>query len=82
MNKKPTIDISIGKDGKVKVKVHGVSGKECTNLTDAIAKIIGREESRMLTSEYRQGSALTSGLTSGLASGDGNVQKTSVRGIL
>jgi hypothetical protein len=54
MFKKPTIDITIDADGKVKVKVHGVSGKECTNLTDAIAKIVGREESRSLTSEYHQ----------------------------
>ncbi|MBS0198291.1 MAG: DUF2997 domain-containing protein [Planctomycetes bacterium] len=50
--KKPTIDISIGKDGKVKIKVHGVSGKECLALTEAVAKIIGKEESRQLTSEY------------------------------
>ncbi len=71
MKKQPTIDISIGKDGTVKVKVHGVSGKECTDLTDAIATIVGREESRMLTSEYRQSSVVVSG--------DGAAQKASVR---
>lgn len=54
MAKKASIDITIGKDGKVKIKVHGVSGKECTDLTDAVAKIVGREESRMFTAEYRQ----------------------------
>lgn len=53
--KKPSLDISIGKDGKVSVKVHGVSGPECLRLTDAIAKIIGHEESRSLTSEYYGG---------------------------
>jgi hypothetical protein len=53
--KKPTIDISIGKDGKVRIKVHGVSGQECVRLTDAIAQIVGREESREMTSEFYGG---------------------------
>lgn len=49
---KPQFDISIGKDGKVKIKVHGVSGKECLAITDMLRQIVGREESRQLTSEY------------------------------
>jgi hypothetical protein len=49
---KPEFDITIGKDGKVKVKVHGVSGKECTDLTDMLRQIVGKEESRQLTGEY------------------------------
>ncbi len=49
---KPEFDITIGKDGKVRIKVHGVSGKECTDLTDMLRQIVGKEESRQLTSEY------------------------------
>lgn len=45
-------DISIGKDGQVKVKVHGSSGEECMKLSDMIRDIIGREESRERTSEF------------------------------
>lgn len=48
----PEFDISIGKDGKVKVTVHGVSGSRCLELTDALREILGREESRQLTPEY------------------------------
>jgi hypothetical protein len=49
---KPEFDITIGKDGKVKIKVHGVSGKECTDVTDMLRQIVGKEDSRQLTSEY------------------------------
>jgi hypothetical protein len=45
-------DIRIDKDGQVRVKVHGSSGEECMKLSDMIRDIIGREESRELTSEY------------------------------
>jgi hypothetical protein len=49
---KPEFDISIGKDGTVKIKVHGVSGKECIALTDMLKQIVGHEQSRTLTPEY------------------------------
>lgn len=48
----PEFDITIGRDGKVRIKVHGVSGKECLALTDMVKEILGREDSRTLTSEY------------------------------
>ncbi len=48
----PEFDISIGKDGKVTVRVHGVSGEECLQLSDMLKEIIGREESREMTSEF------------------------------
>lgn len=48
----PEFDITIGKDGKVRVKVSGVSGQECIELTEMLRDIVGREESRELTSEY------------------------------
>jgi hypothetical protein len=50
--KKPTFDITISKDGKVSVKVSGVSGRQCIELTDMLASIVGREDSRRLTDEY------------------------------
>lgn len=53
--KKPQFDITIAKDGSVKIKVSGVSGQECVKLTDMLAQMIGREESRSLTSEYLGG---------------------------
>lgn len=48
----PEFDITIGKDGKVKISVHGVSGKECVALTDMLRDIVGKEDSRSLTAEY------------------------------
>ena len=49
---KPEFDIAIGKDGKVTVKVHGVSGAECVALSDMLKQIVGHEDSRQLTPEY------------------------------
>lgn len=46
------LDITIGKNGQVRVKVHGSSGEQCMKLSDMIRDIIGREESRELTSEF------------------------------
>jgi hypothetical protein len=51
----PQFDITIGKDGKVAIKVHGVSGSKCLELSDMVKEIVGREESRKLTSEYYGG---------------------------
>ncbi|MHC4218643.1 MAG: DUF2997 domain-containing protein [Planctomycetota bacterium] len=48
----PELDITIGKDGKVRIRVSGVSGPKCLELTDMLRDIIGREESRDLTPEY------------------------------
>ncbi|HYE62368.1 MAG TPA: DUF2997 domain-containing protein [Phycisphaerales bacterium] len=53
--KKPQFDITIGKDGKVTVKVHGVSGSKCLELSDMVKQIVGHEESRTLTGEYYGG---------------------------
>ncbi len=49
---KPQFDITIQKDGNVRVKVSGASGEECLELTDMLRDIIGREDRRELTSEY------------------------------
>ena len=49
---RPEFEISIAKDGKVTVKVTGVSGGRCIELSDMLKQIVGHEESRQLTSEY------------------------------
>jgi hypothetical protein len=48
----PEFNISIGKDGQVRVKVSGASGEECVELTDMLRDMVGHEESRELTPEY------------------------------
>lgn len=48
----PEFDIRIDKAGKLTVRVSGVSGEECMRLSDMLAEIIGREDSREKTSEY------------------------------
>lgn len=53
--KVPEFDIVIGKDGKVRAKVRGASGAACMELSDLLAKIVGKQESRELTSEYYEG---------------------------
>jgi hypothetical protein len=46
------IEIEIGADGKVVVRTAGIKGPRCVDVAEAIARIIGREESRQLTDEY------------------------------
>ena len=48
----PEFDITIGKDGKLKLHVKGAKGAQCVALADLIRDIIGQEDSRQLTSEY------------------------------
>ena len=49
---RPEFDITIGKDGKLRVEVKGAHGAKCLELADLIRDIVGQEESRQLTSEY------------------------------
>ena len=48
----PEFDITIGKDGKLRVEVKGSAGKQCLELADLIRDIVGKEDSRELTTEY------------------------------
>ena len=48
----PEFEITIGKDGKVNVRVSGAEGAHCMKLADLIRDIVGKEQSRELTSEY------------------------------
>lgn len=54
MNGDEEIEIEISADGKVSVRTIGIKGPRCVDVAEAIAKIIGREESRVLTEEYHE----------------------------
>ena len=46
------IEIEISAAGKVVVRTLGIKGPRCLDVAEAIAQIVGREESRQLTDEY------------------------------
>ena len=46
------IEIEINALGKVTVRTKGIKGPRCLDVAELFAQIIGREESRQLTSEY------------------------------
>ena len=46
------IEIEISAQGKVTVRTKGIKGPRCLDVAELLAKIIGKEESRQLTSEY------------------------------
>jgi DUF2997 family protein len=46
------LEIEIGADGKVIVRTIGIKGTRCLDIAEAVARIVGREESRQLTDEY------------------------------
>ncbi len=46
------IEIEISPSGKVTVRTLGIKGKRCLDVAEALARVVGREESRELTSEY------------------------------
>jgi Protein of unknown function (DUF2997) len=48
------IEIEISADGKVTVRTLGIKGPRCLDIAEAIALIVGREESRTLTEEYHE----------------------------
>jgi hypothetical protein len=50
-------EIEISPDGKVTVRTIGVKGSECLDYAELFVQIIGREESRELTSEYYESEA-------------------------
>ena len=45
-------EITISPDGKVTVKTLGIKGGGCLDYADLFVQILGREESRQLTTEY------------------------------
>ncbi|HLA83557.1 MAG TPA: DUF2997 domain-containing protein [Thermoguttaceae bacterium] len=54
---KEELDIEISPSGKVTVKTIGIKGPRCLDLADFVARIVGRVESRELTSEYYETAA-------------------------
>jgi hypothetical protein len=46
------LEIEIGADGMVMVRTIGIKGTRCLDIAEAVARIVGREESRQLTDEY------------------------------
>jgi hypothetical protein len=45
-------EIEIDRQGKVTIRTIGIKGARCLDAAEALALLIGREESRQLTSEY------------------------------
>jgi len=56
---KEEIEIEISPDGKVKARTIGIKGPRCLDVAELLARIVGREESRELTSEYYETEAHT-----------------------
>ncbi len=46
------LEIEISPSGKVTARTIGIKGARCLDLAEFLAKIVGRVESRELTSEY------------------------------
>ena len=49
---KEEIEIEISPSGKVTARTIGIKGSRCLDVAELLAQIVGREESRELTSEY------------------------------
>lgn len=48
------LEIEISPSGKVTVRTKGIKGPRCLDVADAFVKLLGREESRELTSEFHE----------------------------
>lgn len=49
---KEELEITISPSGKVTMRTIGIKGPACLDYAELLARIVGREESRELTSEY------------------------------
>lgn len=49
---KEELEIEISPSGEVTVRTIGIKGARCLESAEFVARIIGREQSRELTSEY------------------------------
>jgi len=49
---KEELEIEITAEGKVTIKTIGIKGSRCIDVTEMLARIVGREEHRELTAEY------------------------------
>ncbi|MFO0014144.1 MAG: DUF2997 domain-containing protein [Planctomycetota bacterium] len=46
------IEIEVDKMGRVTIRTRGIKGERCLEVAQAVAEIIGNEESRTMTSEF------------------------------
>jgi hypothetical protein len=46
------LEIEISPSGKVTARTIGIKGPRCLDVADLLARIVGREEARTLTTEY------------------------------
>lgn len=46
------LEIEISRTGQVTIRPKGIKGKECIHWAELLAQIVGKEESRQLTSEF------------------------------
>ena len=49
---KREMEIEIGRDGKVSIKVKGVTGQECLEFSQFLEEALGETVEQELTSEY------------------------------
>jgi hypothetical protein len=56
---KREMEIEIGRDGKVSIKVNGVQGPECLEFSQFLEEALGETVEQELTSEYYQVPAST-----------------------
>jgi hypothetical protein len=49
---KEEIEIEISPSGKVTARTIGIKGPRCLDVAEMLARVVGKEESRTLTSEY------------------------------
>jgi hypothetical protein len=56
---KREMEIEIGRDGKVSIKVKGVQGVECLEFSQFLEEALGETVEQELTSEYYQLPAAT-----------------------
>ena len=49
---KEELEIEISPSGKVTARTIGIKGSRCLDVAEFLAQIVGRVESRQLTSEY------------------------------
>ena len=49
---KEELEIEIDAQGRVQVRTIGIKGARCLDYAEALAQILGREESRQMTNEY------------------------------
>lgn len=54
---KEELEIEIGPGGKVTVRTIGIKGPRCVDVAEMLARIIGHEEGREMTSEFYESEA-------------------------